>query len=304
MHSTKSVGRAVTPVAGFIRRHPTLMYALSGPLEMRRKLQRALGRSGEDVVKALAEMTCGDIELRVKEFDGVYEINPRSELFRRLVRFRQYEPELAQLFSAHIVADRDILDVGANIGFFTVLGAKALRTGRVLAVEPTSAAFARLTRNVARNGVADRVITFNGVAAAEAGEISINVVPGREEYSSLGALVHPRIKGAAPTSETVPAMTLDALVERHGLNPALVKVDVEGAEKLVFSGANNLLTRLRPVVISELSQTLLRVFGADARDIVRMFEGLDYVVSDPIDPGAPPGTKPQGDILCVPKEHS
>jgi FkbM family methyltransferase len=277
------------------------MRALHGPRALRERFRRVLGRSGEAVLATLADMARGDIELRVDEFDGVFAINPRSELFRRLLRFRQYEPELAQVFRAHVDPCRDIVDVGANIGFFTVLGAKALRGGRVLAVEPTGAAFARLVANAARNGVADRVIAFNGAAAAAEGQFAMNVVPGREEYSSVGALVHPRVRGAPQVLETVPATTLDALVARHDLHPGIVKVDVEGAEHLVFEGARMLLERHRPVVISELAQPLLRACGADARDIIRLFERLDYRVSDPVDPGAPPGSKVQGDILCVPK---
>src|SRR3546814_7653834 len=60
--------------------------------------------------------------------------------------------------SKYLDPSRDVIDIGANIGFFSVLAGRRLSTGRVLSVEPTDAAFARLSRNVQLNGVSDRAI--------------------------------------------------------------------------------------------------------------------------------------------------
>ena len=101
---------------------------------------------------------------------------------------------------------------------------------------------------------------------------------------------------------TAQSLSLDELAEMHDLSPALIKVDVEGVEALVFAGARCVLEQHQPVVISEISNVLLESFDATGRDIVAMFEALSYRVIDPFDPRAEPGIKDYGEILCLPAE--
>src|SRR3546814_14953280 len=75
------------------------------------------------------------------------------------------------------------------------------------------------------------------------GTNAIHVIPGMEEYSSIGAL-HPAARAENGVQEhTVASDRLDDLVIRHDLKPGLIKVDVEGAEGLVFRGAMVTLNR-------------------------------------------------------------
>src|SRR3546814_11047585 len=124
-------------------------------------------------------------------------------LFRRLFINGEYEPELAKLFLKYLDPSRDVIDIGANIGFFSVLAGRRLSTGRVLSVEPTDAAFARLSRNVQLNGVSDRAILHQGLISDPHGTNEIHVITGMEEYSSIGAL-HP----AAPPKTVVHKQTV------------------------------------------------------------------------------------------------
>src|SRR3546814_17043730 len=101
-----------------------------------------------------------------------------------------------------------------------------------------------------------------------------------EEYSSIGAL-HPAARAENGVQEhTVASDRLDDLVIRHDLKPGLIKVDVAGAEGLVFRGAMETLNKFRPVLLSELSDPLLREWGTSALDAVRMLENDGYRVVD------------------------
>lgn len=246
-------------------------------------------------------MLTDDVVLRVGEFGGDFAVAPSSHLFSRLVLNGSYEPELVELFRSHVRPKKDVIDVGANIGFFTVIAGKLLTEGRVLAIEPTPGAFARLQYNVERNGISDRTILFNGLASSQSGETSFYSVDGKEEYSSMGELRHPSIAGEPSKLQKAQARTLDDLVEAHGLKPSVVKVDVEGGEALVFAGARRVLEHHRPVVISELSNVLLASLGSSGPEVVRTFRDFGYRVVDPMDPRAEPGTKDYGDILCLPE---
>ena len=254
-------------------------------------------------VERLASMLAEDPVLNVAEFDGVFALAPHSHIFRRLVTSGVYEPELTARCRALIDPDRDAVDIGANIGFHTVLFSKHLKRGRVLAVEPTRNALGRLKRNISLNNAAEKVTIFEGVASDTAGQIQIKTISGLEEYSTIGEMGHPSVGNAEVTMQTVEARTLDELVSEHKLDVGFIKVDVEGAEHLVFKGGQKTLERCRPVVLSELSDTLLRKNGSSAKAVVAMFEALDYVVIDPQRPAIKPGTVEFGDILCLPREH-
>lgn len=186
-------------------RHPVLKRLLAMPVGIRRRYVDHTLKEKRAMLARIADNVVGDMLMSVEEFEGRFYLSPSSNLVRRLVGAGFYEPELAELFRSMIRPDRDVIDVGANIGFFSVLAARHLDTGRVLAVEPTAAAIGRLKRNIELNGVADKVVLFEGVLADSNSERTINVVPGREEFSSLGSIVHPAIDGSAATSEKVQA---------------------------------------------------------------------------------------------------
>jgi FkbM family methyltransferase len=241
-----------------------------------------------------------DVSVALPEYGGSFFLSPQSHLFRRIGRTGTYEPEVLEHFVRHIRPDADVIDVGANIGFFTVGAASRLSTGRVLSIEPTSGAYRRLCANVERNGLQDRVIAFRGVASSSPGELEIKTVPGREEYSSVGNLAHPAIRGrATPVLEIVPAETIDDLVAKHDLRPTVMKVDVEGAETMVLRGAERTMREHRPVIISEISEEMLVELGSSRRELVSLIEERGYEVRSMSDKRAS-GAKRDGEIICLP----
>lgn len=260
-------------------------------------------RGAEEAFDRLAAWAKEDVTLLVPEFDGHFALSPASALFRRVLVDGEYEPRIVAAVRQYLDPARDFLDIGANVGFFTVLAAKLLRHGRVLAVEPSRAAGARLKRNLNLNGVSEKVILFEGLVLDHNGSQVLNVIPGREEYSSVGALVHPSVIGQPFVRETAPATTLDDLVGVNQLVPGLIKIDVEGAEALVFAGAINTLTTHRPVIISELSDALLSKMGSSGAQIVSRLESLGYRVVDLSKPKVRAGSRPFGDILAIPTER-
>ncbi|MGC9954208.1 MAG: FkbM family methyltransferase [Rhizomicrobium sp.] len=287
-------------IAQMIRRSARARAALALPIMARRRWIERHEKYYNDILDRLAATAVEDVVLRIDEFRGEFQLPPRSHLLRRILRHGCYEPAISSLFYSHIDKDRDIIDVGANVGFFTVGGAKSLANGRVLAVEPVSAAFQRLQRNVERNQVSKRVLFFNGLLSNEIGDCAINTVVGMEEYSSIGPLTHRWVAGQESRSTIVKMSRLDDLVSDYGLNPKLIKVDVEGAEQLVFSGAVETIKAYRPYVLSELSGPLAKQLGGSSMEVVNFFERLNYRVVDPLDPGARPGAREFCDIFCIP----
>lgn len=248
----------------------------------------------------LRNLLATDPLLRLDDFSGIFAMDVRSDLFRRLIVTGEYESRIKNCCLQHLDRNRDVIDVGANIGFYTVLFSRQLYCSKVLAIEPTKNAYERLLRNIKHNGVCDRVIVFNGVAAEYNEIMDINVIEGKEEYSSIGKMTHPSIVGQSYSKHPVSASSIDCLVNNHNLDPGFIKIDVEGCEHMVLSGCQETLQVHRPVIISELSDPLLRRNGTSSREVINMIRKHNYRILDPLFPEKEPGTRRYGDILCIP----
>ena len=266
-------------------------------------LQVRLSCQGE-VYQHLCELLVEDPVISVAEFKGIFEIDCRSDLFKRLIITKQYEPELVKYCFKYLNKKRDIVDVGANIGFYTVLFAKNLDGKKVLSVEPTVNSLKRLYKNIQLNNIENDVIVFEGAASIHSGITEIKTIDGREEYSTLGEWKHPSISTEKYILQKVKIKTIDELVNKYSLDPGFMKVDVEGMEHLVFEGSKIVLETNRPVVLSELSNYLLKKNGSSSIGVINFIKSYEYEVYDLIDPAThiPTRIKDFTNILCIPKE--
>lgn len=235
--------------------------------------------ASERIYKNMLKLLAADPELHVGDFGGSFLMDARSDLFRRMLLHGEYESDLARRVVQYLAPAKDAIDIGSNIGFYTVLMANNIHNSqRVLAIEPTPGALARLYKNVDNNGASAKVIVFEGVAADFNGETEIEIVTGKEEYSSMGIIAHPMVVGEPTQRLKTNCRTVDDLVDLYGLHPGFIKVDVEGNEHLVLTGSLKTLTTFRPVVMTELTDTLLDKHGASVKQVVDTYHSIGYSV--------------------------
>lgn len=144
-----------------------------------------------------------------------------------------------------------VVDVGANIGFYTCLFARKVGPqGRVIAVEPTPASFVTLQENVARNGCQQRVECHQCALSDREGHAALNVYDkGQDVYNTLGSF-NALAAGSPVATVDVPTARLDRLLENKSLdNGCFIKIDVEGFEYQVLSGAVDHLRSLPKVAL-------------------------------------------------------
>lgn len=288
------------------------LHVLARPFQIVRRRLAHPGRAvAEATLERLQDLLREDPVIHVAEFGGTFQLDARSHLFQRIVLEGTYEPEMAALCTQLVDPNRDAIDVGANAGFFSVLLAHNLNGRRVLAIEPSDAMAARLRANLHRNGVAEQVELYEGAASDQSGLVELTGIEGKEEYGTIGTLAHPAVRSEASRQvRTVHARSLDSLIAEYDLSPGFVKVDVEGAEHLVFGGAREMLNTHRPIVLSEINDLLLRLNGSSARDLLHAFDTAQYRVLNPYQDLSPvdindletPGV--QAEILCLPNELS
>lgn len=154
---------------------------------------------------------------------------------------------LAELARPGMVA----YDVGANIGYVTLLLAKAAgERGRVYAFEALPGNLERLRQNVALNGLEGRIFVQAAAVIDRAREVRFLVGPsggmGKAEGSAGRTVEYPE-------SIPVPGISLDEFVYEQGHpQPDLVKMDIEGGEVLALPGMERVLREARPVLLLEL----------------------------------------------------
>lgn len=165
--------------------------------------------------------------------------------------------------------DRWVIDVGANVGFFSLRFAEWVGDGgKVIAIEPEDQNYSDLISALERAGLLGRVEALRVVAAAEPGTTFL-------EINSLHPADHKLSRNG--TGVPVTAVTLDGLLADKGpRRPALVKIDVQGAELLTLQGMIEILRFARPALFVELSEQGLNKFGASVLVVLRLLSDNGY----------------------------
>ena len=192
-----------------------------------------------------------------------------------------YEPHIANLF-VRVLGEGDVaVDVGANIGFFTVLASILVGpTGRVVAFEPGTDNLERLRANLALNDCKNVTIIEKAVMN-QVGEVEFFINSGNSGGNALwdiGQWPGYIEENGTPVRVAVPATTLDAEWEQLQLPaPKVIKIDTEGADQRVLEGASHLLARQKPhFVIAELHPFGLTKMGCSQASLRGFIESLGY----------------------------
>ena len=173
----------------------------------------------------------------------------------RWATFDRREPETLEWIDTAMRGGDLLLDVGANIGVYSLYAALRHPGARVIAIEPEYANLHLLRDNILQNGLKDRIEVYSIALSNHSGLSRLHIqdpTPGASMHTeSREALVRTRMKDPVIWSEGVAALTLDALCERLDLEPDCLKIDVDGTEAEILEGASKALRseRLRSISI-------------------------------------------------------
>jgi FkbM family methyltransferase len=177
-----------------------------------------------------------------------------------------YEETEARLFEQCIRAGDVVVDIGAHIGYYTLLAARAVGdTGHVYAFEPERGNYALLAANVAANGYAGRVTTVNKAVMAESGELRIFVSPDNAGDHHVYA-----VSDDDRPSYAIEGVALDAYFGgRPDRTVNVIKMDVQGTEPSALRGMRDLLdANERVLFFTELAPPSLRDAGSSPAEYV------------------------------------
>ena len=167
------------------------------------------------------------------------------------VRNGVYETDVTCIFRKYLKSNMAVIDIGANIGYFTCLSASIVGPGgHVMAIEPNP-------QNVRMMEASRRLNDFTQVTI-------VQVAAGRE--TGLLALHAAQSNGTTSSphgdidvllaSQTVPCLAVDSIVSQTR-RIDLIKMDIEGAEYNAFQGILGIIARDKPIIISEFSPDMM-----------------------------------------------
>lgn len=240
----------------------------------------------------------GEIAVPVPGYDAIrLRVNPTSYIGKVLFwkGISGFEPEVHKVFKSLIGRARTFLDVGANIGYYSVLASTYNPDSRVISFEPLPSCFKYLSLNVKLNN-AQNVNAYQLAVSDEVGNSSFffSLNPKylfvEDQLTSTGSLD----VGQATRSkivEEIPVIltTLDDFLPTIGVeNVDLIKLDTEATEHLVLDGARETIEKHKPIILCEvlpgkveaeiMSRT--RIFGYQAFMITEVglveVENLDH----------------------------
>lgn len=180
------------------------------------------------------------------------------------------EPGVQEALRRSVQPRSVVYDIGANIGFFSLLAARlAGPGGRVEAFEPVMRSATFAAANAALNGLG-RTVVVHPVAVGEAGGIGELLVTRERSWSHLADRGW---HSQTVTRAAVAVVALDELVEARSIPPPdVIKIDVEGSEAAVLRGLTRTLSARPATVIVELHET--------NGEVVALLDELGYVAEN------------------------
>ncbi|HVU51460.1 MAG TPA: FkbM family methyltransferase [Polyangia bacterium] len=196
-------------------------------------------------------------------------LSPRHLIDNFIIRQGAFHPELVTFIEAAMARGGHFIDVGANIGFLSLVAARAAAAdAHVYAFEPSRREYAVLLEHIALNGLMN-VTAFPYAVGAREEHSTLWLTdldnPGRNSrYRPTDVVSEVPIK-IARIDSLLPAATFDGV--------ACVKIDVEGDECAVLDGFERVMPRLRRAAfIVEIAADNLARAGHTVDDVYRFFE--------------------------------
>jgi FkbM family methyltransferase len=198
--------------------------------------------------------------------DIPFKFDQSSDLGRwRAETFWEKEPETiawAESFYQLEQRNLDFIDVGANLGIYSLF---ALSTGfykRVIAIEPMPLNFRQLEKNIAMNNFEEKVVLYNQPLYSHS--VLTRFEFSDERIGSSGGQVIEKDSSPLANGESlVQCLTGDEIVESNFVKSCVIKLDVDGLELEILKGFKNALTSgiVRSVLVEATIHNIESIIG-------------------------------------------
>lgn len=195
--------------------------------------------------------------------------------------WRELETGTERFILGNMCDGGTFIDIGSNVGFFTLAVASHFPRAKVWAFEPNPDVASILERSLEMNGFSDRVRVHRLAISDVEGTVDFIVDDANSGHCRLGQPSH------ATRTFGVRSIIWDQWVKSTDADvvPTVIKIDIEGAETKAIRGMRNFLIQHRPHLILEAFDNQLQEFGSSQVELIRLTEELGYRQVQPITDG-------------------
>jgi FkbM family methyltransferase len=303
----------VTPFDRLLESRPGVRDALLDKWSLDPANWLPLANGDPDTVLDALEVRSNQTMIEVDTPFGRF-VTPRTDVITdQLVEFGAHRRGALNVLLSLVDGSDVVWDIGAHIGTVSIPLVQAGSVSQVLAIEGNPQTAAILRRNVALNGVSDRVVALSRVLTAAPGEM----VTARHSTSNAGTTGFDHLGTAGQLA--VASATLDGVASTHpDLIPTLINLDVAGHELAVLTGGEETIAAHRPLLFVEVSSAQLEAHRASLHMLQNWFDQHHYRLFlvggernfsgpnwelEPLD-GLASSPDPLFDVLAVPHEST
>ena len=202
--------------------------------------------------------------------EGKLLLNPNDPVLSGALMLNAFEKHFAEAFRSHIEQGMIIVDVGANIGYYTLIAAiRTGESGKVIACEPESENMQFLQRMTRANSLTT-VVLLEYALGDEDARAPLYLHPDNKGKHSLL-----KVEGHTPVQ--IETRALDKLFPTLGISRIdVIKIDIEGWEAKALKGMNELLKKFHPTLFFEFAPVRIRMTGEDPLDTLESLCALGY----------------------------
>jgi FkbM family methyltransferase len=242
------------------------VYAATRPLF---EMQQAL--AGTQIKEIVIRQDRVHIRTVTNDLELVFRPEEVNSLISGLLAFGDTERSEREALLTAAAEARTILDIGANVGWYSLHFSRVAPQARIVAFEPVPVVYDRLLEHLALNGVTQVVTERLALQDKEQTDFLYF------HEAETGASSARNNRGFDGTKrEAVQTTTLDRYCQAKGLEPELIKCDVEGSEWAVVKGGVETLKRCRPVIFLELLRKWSANFGYHPNDVIKFLKAMGY----------------------------
>ena len=187
-----------------------------------------------------------------------------------------YEVPIQNIFAQHLKTGDVFYDIGANVGFFTIIAAKLVgATGKVYAFEPGQGNASSIRHNAELNNF-NQVEVIEKAVSHSSGEGQLLLAQYSGGHALATADAPPDLAGEV----TVDLVSIDDLIAQKKIQPPnFVKVDVEGAELDVLKGMTETIKTYQPTIIYEVDDGDRAAYERKYQELESFLQSLNYQVT-------------------------
>ena len=199
-------------------------------------------------------------------------LNPTEHIQQQLFWYGYYEKELGDLLTKIVKPGDVFLDLGANIGYFSLLVATNSPSVKVISFEPVAGLFQKMNDNVCLNNIKN-ILTINA-AVGETSEEKELFISGPDNLG-MSSFHHP--ENYTGRKERVKVVALDDWFKTCGLSKIdIIKLDIEGSELAALKGMKELLEKQKPILLVEVNPETLSMFNLKPSDLYDYLKQLNF----------------------------